>query len=141
MSANTFLPTTSQRAAIEAPLGPALVLAGPGAGKTFCLIERIRFLIGRLGINPSRIQAFTFTNKAAEEIGSRLDDLGESAHLVKRGTIHAFCAELLRQHGQHEGLERGFGIADDNYQRSVLARLGQPARFTPRYSARSRCIG
>ena len=129
MSANTFLPTTSQRAAIEAPLGPALVLAGPGAGKTFCLIERIRFLIGRQGINPARIQAFTFTNKAAEEIGSRLDDLGESAHLVKRGTIHAFCAELLRQHGQHEGLERGFGIADDNYQRSVLARLGQPARF------------
>ena len=129
MAANVFTPTQSQRAAIEAPLGPALVLAGPGAGKTFCLIERIRFLIGRQGINPARIQAFTFTNKAAEEIGSRLDDLGESAHLVKRGTIHAFCAELLRQHGHHEGLERGFGIADDNYQRSVLARLGQPARF------------
>ena len=48
---------------------------------------------------------------------------------MKRGTIHAFCAELLRAHGHHEGLERGFGIADDNYQRAVLARLGQPARF------------
>jgi len=124
-----FPPTPSQRAAIEASLGPALVLAGPGAGKTFCLIERIRFLIERVGMDPSRICAFTFTNKAAEEIGSRLDDLGASAHLVKRGTIHAFCAELLRQHGHHEGLERGFGIADENYQRAVLARLGQPARF------------
>src|SRR5688572_13793705 len=129
MSVNGFKPTTSQLAAIEAPPGPALVLAGPGAGKTYCLIERIRYLIERVGLEPARINAFTFTNKAAEEIGSRLDDLGQSAHLVKRGTIHAFCAELLRQHGQHEGLERGFGIADDNYQRSVLSRLGQPARF------------
>src|SRR5689334_3827205 len=129
MSANSFRATTSQLAAIEAPLGPALVLAGPGAGKTYCLIERIRYLIERLGVEPARINAFTFTNKAAEEIGSRLDDLGPSAHLVKRGTIHAFCAELLRQHGKHEGLERGFGIADEHYQRAVLARLGQPARF------------
>ncbi len=124
-----FTPTASQRAAIEADLGPALVLAGPGAGKTYCLIERIRHLIEVRGIEPARIIAFTFTNKAAEEIGARLDDLGPKAQLVKRGTIHAFCAELLRQHGHHEGLERGFGIADEHYQRAVLARLGQPARF------------
>ena len=124
-----FRPTASQRAAIEAPLGPALVLAGPGAGKTYCLIERIRFLIERMRLEPSRIQAFTFTNKAAEEIRGRLDDLGGAASLVKRGTIHAFCADILRQHGHHEGLERGFGIADENYQRAVLSRLGQPARF------------
>ena len=129
MPLNSFKPTTSQLAAIEAPPGPALVLAGPGAGKTYCLIERIRYLIERVGLEPARINAFTFTNKAAEEIGSRLDSLGQSAHLVKRGTIHAFCAELLRQHGKHEGLERGFGIADEHYQRAVLARLGQPARF------------
>jgi superfamily I DNA/RNA helicase len=126
---SAFTPTASQRAAIEAGLGPALVLAGPGAGKTFCLIERIRYLIGALGMNPARICAFTFTNKAAEEIGDRLDDLGTSAQLVRRGTIHAFCAELLREHGHHEGLDRGFGIADENYQRAILARLGQPARF------------
>lgn len=124
-----FAPTPSQRAAIEAELGPALVLAGPGAGKTFCLIERIRHLIEVKGIVPERINAFTFTNKAAEEIGARLDSLGARAQLVKRGTIHAFCAELLRQHGHHEGLDRGFGIADENYQRAILARLGQPARF------------
>lgn len=124
-----FTPTPSQRAAIEADLGPALVLAGPGAGKTFCLIERIRHLIEVKRMDPERIHAFTFTNKAAEEIGSRLDDLGEKAHLVRRGTIHAFCADLLRQHGHHEGLERGFGIADEHYQQSVLSRLGQPARF------------
>ncbi|HLE56282.1 MAG TPA: UvrD-helicase domain-containing protein, partial [Rhodothermia bacterium] len=112
--ATAFIPTASQRAAIEAPLGPALVLAGPGAGKTFCLIERIRFLIQSVGMDPARINAFTFTNKAAEEIKSRLGDLGPMAQLVKCGTIHASCAEVLRQHGHHEGLERGFGIADEN---------------------------
>jgi superfamily I DNA/RNA helicase len=124
-----FAPTESQRAAIEAEPGPALVLAGPGAGKTYCLIERIKYLIEHHGIAPARINAFTFTNKAAEEIGERLDALESSAHLVKRGTIHAFCAEVLREHGHHVGLERGFGIADENYQRAVLSRLGQPARF------------
>src|SRR6185503_14665529 len=114
MAANTFTPTASQRAAIEAPLGPALVLAGPGAGKTYCLIERIRFLIEHLRIQPSRICAFTFTNKAAEEIAGRLEKV-DGASLVHRGTIHAFCAELLREFGEHEGLQPGFGIADENY--------------------------
>src|SRR6476620_10128012 len=55
-------PSPSQREAIESPAEPLLVLAGPGAGKTFCLIERIRFLLERLAIDPTRICAFTFTN-------------------------------------------------------------------------------
>ena len=65
-------PLDSQRRAIEAPLGPVLVVAGPGAGKTFCLIARIRHLIACEGIGPSRICAVTFTNKAADEIAARL---------------------------------------------------------------------
>jgi superfamily I DNA/RNA helicase/DNA polymerase III epsilon subunit-like protein len=114
----------SQRAAIEADPQPLLVLAGPGAGKTFCLIERIRFLVETLGFDPARICAFTFTNKAAGEIASRLElQLGPAAERVKRGTIHAFCAELLREFGAHVGVEPGFGIADENYQLSVLRRL------------------
>lgn len=114
----------SQRAAIEAPLGPVLVLAGPGAGKTYCLIERIRFLIERHEIDPSRICVFTFTNKAAGEIASRLERfLGERAERVKRGTIHSFCAELLREFAEHVGLRPGFGIADEDYQLSVLHRI------------------
>ncbi|HUR92918.1 MAG TPA: UvrD-helicase domain-containing protein, partial [Gemmatimonadaceae bacterium] len=114
----------SQRAAIEAPPGPMLVLAGPGAGKTFCLIARIRYLIEGLGIDPARICAFTFTNKAAGEIASRLErQLGERAEHIKRGTIHSFCAELLRELGSRIELEPGFGIVDEEYQRSVLRRL------------------
>ena len=100
------------------------MLAGPGAGKTYCLIERIRFLIERLEVDPGRICAFTFTNKAAGEIAHRLGErLGVDASRVTRGTIHAFCAELLREHGGAIGVERGFGIADEEYQLSVLRRI------------------
>lgn len=113
----------SQRKAIEAGPLPVLVLAGPGAGKTFCLIERIRFLIEELELDPARICAFTFTNKAADEIAARLSRLGSRAEGVKRRTIHAFCAEVLREYGAHVGLAAGFGIADEEYQRIVLRRL------------------
>ena len=127
----------SQRAAIEADPCAMLVLAGPGAGKTFCLIERIRFLIEVLGFDPSRICAFTFTNRAAEEISSRLSrQLGLRAELVKRGTIHAFCAELLREFGSHVGLSKGFGIADDEYQLEVLRRVGVPSQWCKNTLAR-----
>lgn len=111
-------------------MGPVLVLAGPGAGKTYCLIERIRHLVEELGFDPATICAFTFTNKAAEEITSRLQrDLGTEGSRVKRGTIHAFCAELLREFGDAVGLRKGFGIADEDYQRSILGRSGVPVRF------------
>jgi superfamily I DNA/RNA helicase len=124
------LPSVSQREAIEAASGPLLVLAGPGAGKTFCLIERIRFLIERRNVHPARICAFTFTNKAAGEIAHRLErTLGERGAPVKSGTIHAFCTELLREHGAHVGLTTGFGIADEEYQLDVLRRLQGPRRW------------
>ncbi|HVF40352.1 MAG TPA: UvrD-helicase domain-containing protein [Gemmatimonadaceae bacterium] len=114
----------SQRSAIEAEPGPLLVLAGPGAGKTYCLIERIRFLVEQRAFDPARICAFTFTNKAAGEISSRLSKhLGPNAELIKRGTIHAFCAELLREFAEEVGLQPGFGIADEDYQLLVLRRV------------------
>ena len=107
-----------------------LVLAGPGAGKTFCLAERIRFLIEQQGADPSRICAFTFTNKAAGEIATRLaSHLGESASRVQGGTIHAFCAELLREFGSQVGLKAGFGIADEDYQLAALRRIGAPSKW------------
>jgi len=120
-------PSHSQREAIEAAPGPLLVLAGPGAGKTHCLIERIRFLIEECEVPPSRICAFTFTNKAADEITHRLErTLGDGGVSVKSGTIHAFCAELLREHAARVGLPPGFGIADEDYQLHVLRRLEGP---------------
>jgi superfamily I DNA/RNA helicase len=123
-------PSPPQREAIEAPLGPVLVLAGPGAGKTFCLIHRIRYLVQELGVPARSVCAFTFTNRAAEEITARLEhELHGAADHVTRGTVHAFCSTLLREWGYNVGLERGFGIADDAYQRAVLARLRVPNKW------------
>ncbi len=120
----------SQRRAIEADARSLLVLAGPGAGKTFCLTERIHYLIAHLGFDPARICAFTFTNKAAGEIAHRLElRLGDAAAKIKRGTIHAFCAELLRELGPQVLLEPGFGIADEEYQLNALRRLEGPRRW------------
>ena len=122
----TFTPLPQQRRAIEAPLGPVLVVAGPGAGKTFCLIARIERLIAN-GIDPHRICAVTFTNRAAEEIAGRLKQtLGDKAEAVTRGTIHALCLALLRQHTEAAGLKKGFGVADEVYQHVVLGRLRVP---------------
>ena len=120
-----FEPLPQQRIAIEAPLGPLLVVAGPGAGKTYCLVARIHHLITVLGIAPARICAVTFTNKAAEEIAARLaHTVGERAEAITRGTIHALCLAILREHAGAAGLQKGFGVADEQYQRVILGRLG-----------------
>ncbi len=124
------IPSASQRRAIEAEPRALLVLAGPGAGKTFCLTERIRYLIEHHRFDPSRICAFTFTNKAAGEIAHRLTArLGDAGAHITRGTLHAFCADLLRTSGSQVGLEPGFGIADEAYQLSALRRLEGPRRW------------
>jgi len=126
-----IVPSPAQRAAITAPLGPVLVVAGPGAGKTYCLIERIRHLVTACALAPERICAVTFTNKAADELAGRLVvALGAGAERVTRGTLHALCADVLREHGAAIGIPRGFGVADEAYQRLVLRRLG--ARYQRR---------
>ena len=115
----SFTPLPQQQRAIAAPMGPVLVVAGPGAGKTFCLIARIQHLIAN-GIDPQRICAVTFTNRAAEELARRL------THDEHRGTIHAFCLAMLREFVDEAGLRRGFGVADEPYQKVILSRLNVP---------------
>src|SRR5437667_2318584 len=122
-----FAPLAQQRRAIEAPPGPVLVVAGPGAGKTFCLIARITHLVDTLGVAPERICAVTFTNRAAEEIALRLKHtLRDRADAITRGTIHALCLALLRDHAEAAGLRQGFGVADEQYQKVILSRLHVP---------------
>jgi superfamily I DNA/RNA helicase/DNA polymerase III epsilon subunit-like protein len=125
----SFEPTFQQRRAIESPLGPVLVLAGPGAGKTYCLICRIQHLIQRFDLEPRRILAVTFTNMAAEEIASRLhESSGPGRERVTRGTLHALCFKILRDFAARCGLRSGFGIADQDYQLSLLKRLRVPEK-------------
>src|SRR6266480_3800611 len=120
-------PLPRQRLAIEAPPGPVLVIAAPGAGKTFCLIARINHLVDTVGVAPERICAVTFTNRAAEEIALRLKHtLRDRADAITRGTIHALCLALLRDHAEAAGLRQGFGVADEQYQKVILGRLHVP---------------
>ena len=126
----TFDPTYQQLRAIEAPLGPVLVIAGPGAGKTHCLTSRVQYLIQRMGMSPRRVLAVTFTNKAAEEIAVRLRERssGSPQEEITRGTLHALCYKVLRDFAPRCGLRPGFGVADEEYQRGVLKRLRVPER-------------
>ena len=113
-------PSPKQREAIEAPLGPVLVVAGPGAGKTFCLIQRAEHLIAREGIDPHRLCALTFTNKAAREMAERVDQLLDGVR-VRVGTFHRFCARLLRQQAPLVGLGENFSIYDTDDSSTLLA--------------------
>jgi DNA helicase-2/ATP-dependent DNA helicase PcrA len=112
-----------QQAAIEAPV-PALIVAGPGSGKTSTLIGRAEYLIDTLGIAPENILALTFSRKAAEEMQERLQHvLDAQATLPKVSTFHAFCAELLRTYGSLVGLRQDFAFIDDAEGYFLLLRL------------------
>ena len=109
-----------------------LVVAGPGAGKTWCLIARVGHLVAELGYPPERICAVTFTNKAAAEIAERLErEVGEAGRHVTRGTLHRLCLGVLRQYPVEAGLRPGFGIADEEYQKALLQRLRVPEGRRP----------
>ncbi len=100
-----------QQAAIEAPT-PALIVAGPGSGKTSTLIGRVEHMVHTLGIQPQHILALTFSRKAAQEMEERLQQV-ITGPLPKVSTFHAYCADLLRQYAQLIGLRPDFSLIDE----------------------------
>src|SRR5438094_10325259 len=101
-----------QHAAVTAPPGPCLVIAGAGAGKTRTLIYRVAYLLEQ-GIPPERILLLTFTNKAAREMMRRVTDLlGQELASLWGGTFHAIGNRILRQHAESAGFQRDFSSLD-----------------------------
>ncbi len=112
-----------QRRAAESLDGPVLILAGAGSGKTRALTYRVANLIDH-GIQPYRILAITFTNKAAKEMKERIEALvGTAAGEVWVSTFHAMCAKILRRDIEKLGYSRSFTIYDDDDQANVLKDL------------------
>jgi DNA helicase-2/ATP-dependent DNA helicase PcrA len=113
--------TPAQREAVEHLEGPLLILAGPGSGKTRVITHRIANLL-RHGVPARRILALTFTNKAADEMRARVEQLSPG-EAVWTSTFHRFCARLLRQHAPLVGLNENFTIYDTGDSRQVLKRV------------------
>src|SRR5213596_2929015 len=128
----------AQREAVLETEGPLLVIAGAGSGKTRVLTYRVGHLITACGVKPNEILAITFTNKAANEMKERLEDLlGPTARRLWILTFHSACGRMLRREAERLGYRTNFTIYDQADQiRLVKACLEElerdPKRFVPR---------
>ena len=114
----------AQRAAVSAPPGPILVLAGAGSGKTRVLVHRVAWLIVNDGSSPHSILAVTFTNKAAGEMRGRIESLlGVPGNALWIGTFHGLAHRLLRLHWREAGLPQTFQILDSEDQLRLVKKV------------------
>src|SRR6185295_5680591 len=115
-----------QFAAVTAPPGPALVIAGAGSGKTRTLTYRVAYLLEH-GVAPERILLLTFTNKAAREMMRRVADLlGSDISTLWGGTFHSVGNRVLRRHADRLGYQPDFTILDRDDAKELLdACLGE----------------
>ncbi|MFM0260462.1 ATP-dependent DNA helicase [Paraburkholderia sediminicola] len=117
---------SQQLEAILATNGPVLIIAGPGSGKTFTLVERVVYLITQKGVAPESLFVVTFTDKAARElttrISTRLSDLGIKFNLNEMylGTFHSICLRILEDFREFTRLKRSFTLFDQFDQQYFL---------------------
>lgn len=105
--------------------GPCLVLAGAGSGKTRVLIYRTIYLLER-GVDPSRICLLTFTNKAAREMTSRIEDkLGSLPEGLIAGTFHHVANIFLRRYARYASLPHNYVIIDREDSRSIIREISK----------------
>jgi DNA helicase II / ATP-dependent DNA helicase PcrA len=114
----------AQRDAVAAPPGPLLVLAGAGSGKTRVLTHRVAWLVGVDGLSPHAILAVTFTNKAAAEMRTRIEQmLRTPIGGLWVGTFHGLSHRLLRAHWREARLPQAFQILDSDDQQRLIRRI------------------
>ncbi len=126
-----------QLEAILATDGPVLIIAGPGSGKTFTLVERIVYLITHKGVAPESLLVVTFTDKAARElttrISNRLAELNIQFNLNEMylGTFHSICLRMLEDYREFTRLKRSFTLFDQFDQQYFLYQHIKDFRVLP----------
>lgn len=123
----------AQRKAVEHTQGPVMIIAGAGAGKTRVLTYRIAYLLQQ-GIDPFRIMALTFTNKAAREMKERIISLiGPTlGRNVWMGTFHSIFARILRSEGHHLGYPENFTIYDTDDSKQLIKKILSDLQLDPK---------
>ena len=116
--ANSATGNPDQARVIGTITGPLLVVAGPGSGKTFCLVERTAHILETTGVDPSRVLISTFTEKAAKELTTRItnrlsrsDSYGSPLDLTV-GTLHSIFLQLLDEFRAHTSIQRNYTVLD-----------------------------
>ncbi|PKL41354.1 MAG: ATP-dependent DNA helicase PcrA [Spirochaetae bacterium HGW-Spirochaetae-1] len=123
----------NQKNAVIHTEGPLLILAGAGSGKTRVITHRIAHLIRANGIPPYAIFAVTFTNKAAEEMKTRIINLiGPEGNSVFIKTFHSASVYILRRFGDHIAIPRNFSIFDQSDQTSVVKEILMEMKLDPK---------
>ena len=113
-----------QKEAVLQTEGPVLILAGAGSGKTRVLVHRISYLVNVLDVMPSQILAITFTNKAADEMRNRVDNMiGFGASQIWVMTFHSCCVRILRRHAELLGYDRYFTIYDTDDSLQIMKEI------------------
>ena len=113
-----------QKVAVETTDGPLLVLSGAGTGKTRVLTSRIAYIIQNGLAMPWQILAVTFTNKAANEMKSRIKKMiGDNVDSLWIGTFHAVGLKILKRYTELAGLKPNFIIFDENDQKLLIKKV------------------
>lgn len=111
----------AQEEAITHRDGPAMVLAGPGSGKTFVIVQRLKYLIEEYGADPSSILVITFTKAAAIEMQQRFLKITDSSYPeVSFGTFHSLFYNILRDHRKEAGFYNNIEIADELFKYKLV---------------------
>jgi len=120
--------------ALKHYIGPALVVAGPGSGKTRVLTHRVAFLIRDKGVHDSNILCVTFTNKAAAEIKHRVTEILQDPDykIPWGGTFHSICSKILRKDGHNIGIPPSFVIYDSDDQVNLIKQILKDFQFDPK---------
>ena len=110
-----------QKEAVLQTEGPCLVIAGAGSGKTKVLTHKIAYLMAEKNVLPWNILSITFTNKAANEMKQRVENLvGDAAKDIWMGTFHSICVRILRRYIDRMGFDSSFVIFDTSDQKTLI---------------------